>query len=333
MNEQVTESRNCRRSSELIRRIFSNQLTGVIIALLLIIIVASIFSPYFLGAYNISIVIRSLAFVGLVAIGQSLLLILGDLDLSVGGIAGLCAIIGGKLMVDFHVDPFLSFFLGLAFGMILGLVNGLIVTVLNLNSLVVTIGMAGVYTGINLVITKGKAMIGIPTAIQFLGRGDLFGVPVPTLIMLLVLILVCILTMFTPFGRYMYAIGNNREAARILGIKVNRVRVISFMLTGFFASLAGMLMVARLGSSQPSIGEVWVLTSIAAPVIGGVATTGGVGNPVGAIIGAAIIGVIENIIVLFGVSPYWQTVVSGAIVVLAVSLDAVSRWLFGKQTG
>lgn len=331
MNER-TEARKSGQAIEFIRRILSNQLTGVIIALLLIIVVASIFSPYFLGAYNVSIVIRSLAFVGLVAIGQSLLLILGDLDLSVGGIAGLCAIMGGKLMVDFHVDPFLSLFLALAFGMLLGFINGQIVTALNLNSLVVTIGMSGVYTGINLVITKGKAIIGIPTVIHFLGRGDVLGIPIPTLIMVVVLILVCILTMFTPFGRYMYAIGNSRDAAKMLGIKVNRIRVISFMLTGFLASLAGMLMVARLGSSQPSIGEVWVLTSIAAPVIGGVATTGGVGNPVGAIIGAAIIGVIENVIVLFGVSPYWQTVVSGAIVVLAVSLDALSRWFFSKKT-
>ena len=103
------------------------------------------------------------------------------------------------------------------------------------------------------------------------------------------------------------------------------------MLTCLMASLAGMLMVARLGSSQPSIGETWVLTSIAAPVIGGIATTGGIGNPAGAIVGAAIIGVIENIIVLFGVSPYWQTVVSGAIVVIAVSLDAVSRWLVRRK--
>ncbi len=329
---KLSEPRKFEGRFDFIKGIFSNQLSGVVLALAIMIIIASLFSPYFLGAYNISIVVRSLAFVGLVAIGQSLLLVLGDLDLSVGGIAGLCAILGGKLMVDFGVNPYLSFFFALGFGLAFGCINGLIVTALNLNSLVVTIGMAGVYTGINLVITQGKAVVGIPDAIYFLGRGDIFGAPVPFLIMVLVLILVCFLTMFTRFGRYMYAIGNSREAARMLGLKVNRIRVITFMLTGFLASLAGMLMVARLGSSQPSIGEVWVLVSIAAPVIGGVATTGGVGNPVGAVIGAAIIGVIENIIVLFGVSPYWQTVVSGGIVVVAVSLDAVSRWFFDKES-
>jgi ribose transport system permease protein len=311
--------------------LFGNQLSGIVLALLLIILVASSFSPYFLTPYNISITIRSLAFVGLVSLGQALLLILGDLDLSVGSVAGLCGVIGGKLMVDFHFDPFLSLVLALVCGAACGLINGLIINALNLNALVVTIGMAGVYGGINLVITTGKAIIGIPQAIRFLGTGNLFGLPFPFVILVFVLILVYALTMFTPFGRYMYAIGNSRDAAKMLGIRVARIRVICFMLTGLLASLAGLLMVARLGSSQPSIGETWVLTSIAAPVIGGIATTGGIGNPVGAVVGAAIIGVIENVIVLFGVSPYWQTVVSGAIVVIAVSLDAVSRWLVSRR--
>ena len=118
----------------------------------------------------------------------------------------------------------------------------------------------------------------------------------------------------------------------MLGIKLNKVRVISFMIAGLLASLAGMLMVARLGSAQPSIGNVWVMASIAAPVIGGVATTGGVGNPLGALIGAAIIGVIENVIVLLGVSPYWQTIVSGAIVVLAISFDSIHRNFMKKES-
>jgi ribose transport system permease protein len=129
----------------------------------------------------------------------------------------------------------------------------------------------------------------------------------------------------TPFGRYMYAIGNNRDGARMLGIRVDRVRLMVFGVAGAIAGLAGVLMVARLGTAQPSIGDSWVLAPIAASVIGGVATTGGIGSPIGAILGAGIIAIIENIIVLFGVSPYWQGIVSGAIVVLAISFDAISR--------
>jgi ribose transport system permease protein len=191
--------------------------------------------------------------------------------------------------------------------------------------------MAGVYRGANLVITKGVAITGIPSTISFLGQGTVFNVPGPFLIMLPLLVLISFVLLKTPFGRYMYAIGNNMPAARMLGVEVDRVRVAVFSFAGLLASLAGMLMVARLGTAQPSIGDSWVLPPIAAAVIGGVATTGGTGGPAGAILGAAIIGIIENVIVLFGVSTYWQSVVSGVVVVFAISFDAVSRRYFVKE--
>lgn len=315
----------------LLKKVATHQLSGIILALILISAVASYYSEYFLTGYNLIIIVRTLAFVGIVSLGQALLLILGELDLSIGAIAGLCGVIGGILMVDMGLNPFLSFGLALLLGMICGLVNGLLVTQIRLNSLVVTLGMAGVFKGVNLVITKGKAIINIPQEIHFLGKGDLWNIPVPFLIMLAVLLVITFIASLTMFGRYMYAIGNNREAAAILGIRVNRIRTVCFVIAGFLGALAGMLMVARLGSSQPSIGEIWVMPSIAAPVIGGVPTTGGVGSPLGAVIGAAVIGVIENIIVLFGVSPYWQNVVSGAIVVAAISLDSLSRRYLKKE--
>lgn len=313
------------------KKVVTHQLFGIIVALLLISAVASLYSEYFLTSYNIIIIVRTLAFVGIVSLGQAMLLILGELDLSIGAIAGLCGVIGGILMVDVGLNPYLAFALALLLGMFCGLINGLLVTKINLNSLVVTLGMAGVFKGINLVITKGKAIVNIPPQIHFLGKGDVWGIPVPFIIMLIVLLVVTFVASLTMFGRYMYAIGNNRDAAAILGIKVDRIRTVCFVLAGFLGALAGMLMVARLGSSQPSIGEIWVMPSIAAPVIGGVPTTGGVGTPLGAVIGAAVIGVIENIIVLFGVSPYWQNVVSGAIVVAAISLDSLSRRYLKKE--
>jgi ribose transport system permease protein len=149
--------------------------------------------------------------------------------------------------------------------------------------------------------------------------------------MIAVLVIATFITLKTPFGRYMYAIGNNKAAARMLGIRVDRIRILVFTIAGFLSALAGLLMVARLGTAQPSIGETWVLPPIAASVIGGVATTGGIGTPLGAILGAGIIAIIENIIVLFGVSPYWQGVVSGVIVVLAISFDAISRRYIRKE--
>lgn len=306
-------------------RLVANPLAGVFVALLIIFAISAAMSPYFLTSYNMSVIARSLAFVGLVTVGQSMLLILGELDLSLGVIGGLCGIVSGILMVNYGINPVVALGMALAVGAGLGFINGILVTKLRLHSLVLTIGTAGIYGGITLVLTKGVAITGIPAEIQFLGRGTLYGIPVPFIIMLAVLAIGTFITLKTPFGRYMYAVGNNTQAAKMLGIKVDRIRVAIFTLAGLLAALAGLLMVARLGTAQPSIGDTWVLPPIAASVIGGVATTGGIGTPLGAIFGAAIIAIIENIIVLFGVSPYWQGVVSGAIVVLAISFDAISR--------
>ncbi|SDI70873.1 ABC transporter permease [Aliiruegeria lutimaris] len=305
-----------------------NQMMGVLIALLVIFAISAVMSPYFLTSYNMTVVARSLAFVGLITIGQSMLMILGELDLSLGVMAGLCGVVSGILMVNYGLNPWFAMFLSLCLGAALGCFNGLMVTSLQLHSLVLTIGTAGIFGGINLVLTKGVAITNIPKEVQFLGRGDFLGIPVPFVIMIVVLAVASWVILKTPFGRYIYAIGDNTPAARMLGIKVDRVRILVFTAAGTLAALAGLLMVTRLGTAQPSIGETWVLPPIAASVIGGVATTGGVGTPFGAILGAAIIGVIENIIVLFGVSPYWQGVVSGFIVVLAISFDSISRRYF-----
>ncbi|WP_062228945.1 ABC transporter permease [Aureimonas frigidaquae] len=309
----------------LISLLIRNPLAGVFVALLVIFAASALISPYFLSGYNMSVIARGLAFVGLITIAQSSLMILGELDLSLGVIGGLCGIVSGMLMVQAGLSPLVALPLALLLGMALGFLNGLLVTTLGLHSLVLTIGTAGIYGGAILVLTKGVAITGIPADIQFLGRGDWLTLPVPFVIMLVVLLLALFLTVKTPMGRYMYAIGNNPAAARMLGIRVDRIRLLVFTLAGLLSALAGLLMVARLGTAQPSIGQTWVLAPIAAAVIGGVATTGGIGSPLGAIFGACIIAIIENIIVLFGVSPYWQGVVSGAIVVVAISFDALSR--------
>ncbi|WP_273784159.1 ABC transporter permease [Brucella intermedia] len=300
-------------------------LAGVFVALLVIFALSAILSPYFLTPYNLSVVARGLAFVGLITIAQSMLMVLGELDLSLGVIGGLCGVVSGILMVRMGLEPYSAMLLAILLGLCLGLFNGFLVTFLRLHSLVLTIGTAGIFGGANLVLTRGVAITGIPRDVQYLGRGDLFGVPVPFIIMFVALLVATFVMLKTPFGRYMYAIGNNRDGARMLGIRVDPIRLMVFGVAGAIAGLAGVLMVARLGTAQPSIGDSWVLAPIAASVIGGVATTGGIGSPIGAILGAGIIAIIENIIVLFGVSPYWQGIVSGAIVVLAISFDAISR--------
>ena len=267
--------------------------------------------------------IIDLAIIGMIGIAQSLLLLVGELDLSVGKIATLCGILSGMLMIYAKINPWLALICGLIFGIFFGLLNGLIITKLRLNSMVATIGMQGVYGGINLVLTKGKAITGIPEQIQFLGKGSLGIVPMPFIFCIIVLLLVLFLVKKTKTGRYIYAIGNSREAATILGIKVDKIRVFIYVAVGLISSLAGLLYVCRLGSAQSTLGESWPMNSIAASVIGGVSLNGGIGNPAGALIGAAIISIISNMIVLFGVNAYWQQAVSGIVVVLAISFSSI----------
>lgn len=310
-----------------VKNLLNSTPASMTIVLIILFAVASIFSPYFFATGNLTSLIRDLAFIGIIAIAQSLVMLVGDLDLSVGKIAALSGVLGGILMVDNSVDPYVSLIIVIIAGGVLGLINGLLTTLLNLNAIIVTIGMTGVYGGATLILTKGVAITGIPSEISFLGKGILFGIPVPSIIMLLILILFIILLKRTRFGRHIYAVGNNVEAAKILGIKVNLVRTTLFTFVGVLSAIAGLIMLARLGSAQPGVGDTWQLNSIAAAVIGGVALTGGVGNPYGAVVGAAIITIIENIIVLFGISSYWQSAVSGVIVILAISYQSISVML------
>lgn len=259
------------------------------------------------------------------AIAQGMLLLLGDIDVSIGAIAGLCGIVCTKLLVDAQLDPALAISAGLAVGAIAGAINGTIITMFNLNSLVVTIGMLSVYSGLNLWITKGRTIVGLPKEVTVLGGGKLMGVPVPVYIMAGAFLMILFLTTKTVYGRRLYAVGNSREAAKIIGIHEQRVRIVAYAIAGALAGLAGMLLCFRLVSAQASMGQSWLLPSIAAPVIGGIATTGGIGTIWGALLGAAIIAVIGNVIVLGGVDVYLQQVVTGAIVVIAVALDAITR--------
>lgn len=318
---------NVKRNNALVNALKKSNMTAIGAVLVIMIIIASVASPYFLDIYNLQALIRDLAFIGMIGIAQSLLLLIGELDLSVGKIASLCGILSGILMVNKGWNPWLAVLVGLALGLVFGRINGLIITKLRLNSMVATIGMQGVYGGINLVLTKGKAVTGVPEDIYFLGKGNLGPVPIPFIFCIVVLALVLFMVKKTKTGRYIYAVGNSREAAKILGIKVDKIRVMIYSLVGLISALAGLLYVARLGSAQTAVGENWPMNSIASSVIGGVSLTGGIGNPAGALIGAAIISIIQNMIVLFGVNVYWQSAVSGVVVVIAISFSSISEIL------
>jgi ribose transport system permease protein len=301
------------------------QLISVFGALALLIIISAAISPNFITGYNITIISRDLGFVGIVAIAQGLLLLMGDIDISIGAVAGIAAVATAKLMIDYTVSPIVSVVIGLFLGAGCGLLNGFLITTFLLNPLVLTIGTQTVYTGLNLFISKGKTITGIPGYFTNLGSGTLFKIPIPFIIMLVMFLIALFITRKTVLGRKMYAVGNSMETALMVGIKTRNVRMIVYSIAGSFAAAAGILMSFRMMAAQTMIGATWLLPSIAAPVIGGIALTGGSGSIAGALLGAAIMGVIGNIVILGGVNVYLQQAVNGAVVIFAIILDSLFR--------
>ncbi|MBK8024977.1 MAG: ABC transporter permease [Chloroflexi bacterium] len=257
----------------------------------------------------------------LVALGQMMVPIGGAIDLSVGSTAGFCGILSAWLMANTSLDPWLSLILGVVAGALIGLLNGTLVTRLNLNAFVVTLSVGFVLNGIILVVTEGWAIQKIPDSITWLGQGNVGPLPVPTVITLLITLLLAFFLSRTYIGRHIYAVGGNAEAAALVGIRVARVRTLLFMISGSLAALAGVLMVARLASGQPTIGQTWMLPSFTAPLIGGTAMSGGVGSPFGTVLGAIIMGVLQNGLVMMNVSIYWEQVVIGGALATAILID------------
>lgn len=292
----------------------------------------SILSPNFFSVYNFGVLLKAITYLGLIALAQNMILLLGDIDLSVGAIAALSGVITGYAMGQFGIPIILAIILGLVIGTLCGFLNGIIVTMMNVSALIATLGTQGIFVGLTLIITKGAAVTGLPSGFFFLGQQVYFNfLPLAFVIMIVALVIISIVLKRTVFGRHIYAIGSNKEAARVVGLKVNKTKVIAFMICGFMSSMCGILMVSRLTSAQPSIGDGWLMPSVAACVIGGTPLTGGEGSTLGVLIGVGILSVIDNSIVLLGISPYWQTFVKGLVVVIAVAVDTIRKQSLTKK--
>lgn len=322
-NDSVVVNQEPSLAQKLWNYIIRSDIGTIFAFFILLIIVISIIAPRFLDVYNLGVITRQASFVALVALGQMLVLISGEIDLSVGSTAGLAGIVASLLIVNTPLDPYVCMFLGLGAGMFIGLLNGLIVTRLNLNAFITTLSMSFVVGGAILVITKGWAIPDIPERIHWIGKGSVGPVPVPTIIVLVIAGALLFLLKRTYIGRHIYAIGGNEEAAVLVGIQVKRIKTFMFMASGTLSALAGVIMVARLASGQPSIGSTWMLPSFTAAILGGTTLSGGVGSHLGTLLGAGIMAVIQNGIVMSGMSVYWENVVVGATLMLAVFLDSL----------
>ena len=286
-------------------------------------ILLSVLTPVFLSVNNIINVIRQVSINGILAAGMTMVIISGGIDLSVGSVAAICGAIVAGTQLKLGLVP--AMLLSVATGALLGLINGLVITKGKVAPFVATLGMTTVARGLTLIYTGGRPIYNLTDAFRVLGAGYVGPIPVPVIILALVIAVVHFVMSSTVFGREVYALGGNEEAARYSGINVERRRMLVYISMGLLSAVTGIVLTSRLGSADPTAGVGFETDAIAAVVIGGTSMSGGEGSVIGSLIGALIIGVMNNGLNLLNVSPYYQQIFKGLIVVLAVLMDSASR--------
>ena len=319
----MTQGLNKRLLSTL-RRVTRAREFGIFLFLLAIYVVLFILKPPFRQVDQQLVVVRQFAWITIVAVGMTMVIITAGIDLSVGSVLALSACSMGKF-VEFGMNIWIAVALGLIVGAVCGFLNGLTITKLRIPPFIATLGMMGMARGATYIVTK-RWYKPLPEGfIKFLGEGHFLGMPVPVWIMAAVAIGGSVFLRHTTTGRYIYAIGGNEEAARLSGIKVDRVKIIVYTVTGLLAGVAGMIMSARTWAAQPEFGKGDELRVIAAVIVGGTNLMGGEGSVLGTFIGAAVLGIIPCGLILFRVPADWEFVALGAIIVVAVGLDQLKR--------
>lgn len=281
-------------------------------------------SPGFMTAVNLTNILRNTVFIFIVGAFMTYVLVSGGLDLSVGSIFVVGAIAVAALVVA-GLPIWLSILLAIAVGGLAGLVNGLLIAYVRIPAFIVTLGMLYVARGLMSFVTGGKPLANLPREFSDLGQGDVFGLPLLIIYALIVGVVAHVILESTPFGWSIRAIGGNVEAARATGIDVRRLAVVVYIISGLSAAFAGMLMTARLGSGQPSVGNGFELQVISAVIIGGTSLFGGTGSVLGTALGALVLSVLANGLILLRIDPVLQNVMVGCIIVAAVALDQFRR--------
>jgi ribose transport system permease protein/inositol transport system permease protein len=281
----------------------------------------AVLSPFFLSVSNFMNILLATATIGVLAIAATYVIGSGGLDLSLGSVLGLSGVVGAYAAVNLGLPMPVAVVATLAAGALCGLVNGLIITRAVVPAFIVTLGMLGIARGLALVISDGRVIYGLPQAMVYLGQGRPFGIPMPVIIFLLTAIVMHCVLAYTRFGRHTLAIGDNENAARTAGITVERHRLILYTLSGGLAGLAGLIFATRINSGDPTAGLTYELTAITAAIIGGTNLFGGRGSILGTLVGALIMGVLQNGLNLLAVQSYYQQMAIGAVLILAVFID------------
>jgi len=294
--------------------------SAIFLALLLLMGVIGLSAPSFLSGSNLYLVSRQISFVAIVAFGELFVILTGGIDLSVGSIMALAGLAAAYAMKA-GLSPPLGVALGILVGLSMGAVNGALISYVRIAPFIVTLGMLSFASGLVLGLTKGWPITEIPASFLPVAQGSFLALPIPVWIAAAIAAAAHVTLRYTAFGRRTYAIGGNEQATFLSGIDVSIIKFVLYMISAATASVAGIILVARFNSAQADTGKGWELDAIAAAVIGGTSLAGGSGTVLGVIIGACIMGVIKNGLVLMRVSSYWQTAIIGIIIVLAAVLD------------
>lgn len=296
---------------------------AMVMVLILLSTVLAILQPRFLSSGNLQNVLSQVMVLGIIAIGQTLVILTGGIDLSVGGIAALSIMTGGLVMMEYGTAR--GVIVMLLTGLVCGTANGVLVAYVRLAPFIVTLGMLSITASLAYVISDGRSLVGLPDSFAWFGTGTAVGIKVYVYVFVVLYIAGHILLTRTKPGRFIYAIGSNPEAARLSGINVARYQVLPYAITGVLAALAMLIEASRLGAIDPNTGSGFELKTIAAVVIGGASLMGGRGSVFGTIIGIFILGVLQNGLNILGVNAFWQGTAIGTVIILAVVLDRVVR--------
>ena len=293
--------------------------------LILISVFLSLTTDTFLTVQNILTILLQISVIGIVAVGQTMVMITAGIDLSVGSVVGLSGVVATLLMASFGWPVGLAVLGGVGVGAAAGVVNGLLVTSVKIPPFIATLGMMSIARGAALVLTGGTAVHDVPAAFDWLGNGTILGIPVPVVMLTGVVAVMTVVLRKTTLGRHAFAIGSNEETARMSGVGVSKELVKVYTLCAGLAGLGGVILSSRTTIGSPTAGQMYELDAIAACVIGGTSLFGGVGSVGGAVIGAGLMGLIRNGSNLLGVSSFWQRIVIGVIICIAVAWDQYRR--------
>ena len=304
---------------------------AIVLILLAMIVLVSILSPAFLQPRNLLNVVRQISVIGLIGMGVTMAIISTGIDLSSGSVLALAAVVAASLaqQPDWEAAKFpglvvpliVPILAGLGVGLLCGFINGFLIARFKIPPFIATLGMMTVARGFALLYSDGRPVSSLTAAYNYIGQGELLGIPLPILILAVMAVITSLLLNSTRFGRHIYAVGGNEQAARVSGLNIGRIKIGIYTFAGLLSGLAGIVLSSRISSGQPGLGMGYELDAIASAVIGGTSLSGGVGTVWGTMVGALIIGVLNNGLDLLNVSAYWQQIVKGAIIVIAIIID------------